>query len=122
MGERKPSDFDGGSEVTRYIVKVFATHSQTVGKGKRQRIKVTGYGYMGWNANEGVYYHESARLPGSGSFVYPGFIRAFEAAQAYLRLPETHQVAIATNSGQPVYRYFKSANGQITGYAVTEEE
>jgi hypothetical protein len=107
--------------MTSYIVNVFATSSQTIGKGKRQRIKVTGYGYQGWNTNAYLVYREHGRLEGSGSFVYPGFIRAQQAARAYLALPGTHQVAIATNSSEPVYRYFKSADGRITGYADSKE-
>lgn len=99
---------------TPYIIHVFATGTRTIGKGKRQRTQTIGYGYMGWTS---VQHYQEARLPGAGSFLYPGFIRARQAALAFLRLAETHQVCVKTNQSRDVYRWFKAADGTVSGYA-----
>lgn len=99
---------------TPYRIVVFATGTKTVGKGKRQRTVPTSYGYMGWTETQ---HYQEARLPGAGSFLYPGMHAVRQAAMAYLALPETHQVSIRTNQDKAVYRYFKHADQSITGYA-----
>ncbi len=101
--------------ITPYRLNVSATSTVTVGKGKRQRTKVRHYGYMGWTPFQLC--GQEARLPDAGSFLYPGFIRAREAAMAYLALPETTQISIRTNQDQTVYVYNKHEDGRITGYA-----
>lgn len=101
------------SHTTPYRVCVFAAGQRTIGKGKRQRTQAIGYGYMGWTP---VQHYREARLPSAGSFLYPGFIRARQAALAYLRLPETHQVCVRTNQDRAVYRWFKAQDGTVSGY------
>ena len=72
---------------TPYRINVFATGERVTGKGKRQRRHTIGYGYMGWTEHQ---YYREARLPGAGSFLYPGLHAVHRAAQAYLALPGTH--------------------------------
>ena len=98
---------------TPYRLVIFATGTRTVGRGKRQRQQTIGYGYMGWTP---VQAYQEARLPGAGSFLYPGLHAVHRAAQAYLARPETHQVSIRTDQDRSVYRYYKHADGTITGY------
>jgi hypothetical protein len=103
--------------ITPYRVAVFATSTQTKGKGKRQRTITKGYGYFGWTENRIA---EPSRLPGSGTFLYFGGIRAIVAARQYLALPETHQVQIRTNQDRKVLVYIKHPDGHITHYTTTE--
>lgn len=77
-------------------------------------IEKTGYAYMGWNPLQS---YQEARLPSAGSFLYPGIFAVRRAAMAELAKPEVHQVSIRTNQDRPVYRFFKQADGRITGYA-----
>ena len=100
------------SHHTPYRIVVFATGA--IG----HRKKVVGYGYMGWTPHQA---YREARLPGAGSFLYPGLHAAYQAAQAYLALPETHQVSIRTNQDRSVYRYFKDSAGHVTGYGDTDQ-
>ena len=99
--------------LTPYRINVFATCERTIGKGKRQRKQTVGCGYMGWTPEQ---YYREARLPGAGSFLFPGLIAVRAAAMAYLALPNVHQLAIKNNQDRTVYRYFKHADGRITGY------
>ena len=96
-----------------YRLVIFATGTRTVGRGKRQRRQTIGYGYMGWTP---VQAYQEARLPSAGSFLYPGLHAVHRAAHVYLALPETHQVSVRTGQDRSVYRYYKHADGTITGY------
>ena len=69
---------------------------------------------MGWTEQQSF---QEARLPSAGSFLYPALHAVYRAAHDYLVLPTTQQVSIRTNQDQSVYRYFKHADGTITGYA-----
>jgi hypothetical protein len=100
-----------------YRLAVFATSTRTTGKGKRQRTKITGYGYMGWTADQSA---ERSRLAGSGTFCYAGGLRAIVAARAYLALPDTQQVQIRTNQDRHVLVYYKRPTGAITCYRSEE--
>ena len=103
---------------TPYRVLVFAQGTKTTGRGKTRRTQQTGFGFVAWNPDHTV---EVGRLPGSGSFVFPGIRRARIEAMYYLgMLGNTyHQVSIRTNQDREVYRYFKHADGRITGYGAT---
>lgn len=101
------------SKYRPYRIAVFATSTTVVGKGKRQRTKVQGYGYCGWTP---VQHYVEARLPGAGSFSFPGIHAARVAAREYLALPETHQVQIRNNQDRKVWLFNKHADGRITGY------
>lgn len=100
-----------------YRLVVFATGTRVHGKGKRQRTETIGYGYISWNADEVARnMYDPGRLPGSGTFCYPGMYAAREAALRELSKLEVHQVSVRTNQDRPVYRYFKRPDGRITGY------
>lgn len=100
------------SETRRpYRIVVFARGPLVT--GKRRKPRPTGYAYMGWREEQA---YSEARLPGAGSFLYPGLHAVRRAAFEYLALPETEQVSIRTNQDRSVYRYFKQSDGRITGY------
>jgi hypothetical protein len=71
------------------------------------------YAYEAWNP---VQHYNEARLPSTGSFLYPGIVAVRKAAMEFLALPETRQVSIRTNQDRHVYRYCKHPDGKITGY------
>lgn len=104
--------------VTPYRIAVFASGTQTKGKGKRQRAITTHYAYMGWTADQSA---ERSRLEGSGTFLYNGGLRVIVAARKYLALPETTQVQIRTNQDRKVLIYFKHADGRIVCHATTDD-
>jgi hypothetical protein len=106
--------------VRPYRVIVFTQSQHTTGKGKRQRTRTIGSAYVSWSPFQRC--GQEARLPDAGSFLYPGFLRAQEAAKLALRLPGTHQVSVRTDQDTPVYRYFKHADGTVTGYADGRDE
>lgn len=87
------------------------THAQQ----RPYRISVFGSrgAYAGWTP---VQHYREARLPSSGSFLYPGIHAVRRAAMEYLALPETQQVSIRTNQDRQVYRFFKHVDGRISGY------
>lgn len=70
-------------------------------------------GYMGWTSEQ---HYQEARLPGAGSFLYPGILAARRAAMVYLDSPNVTQVSIRTNQDKTVYRYVKGTDGRVTGY------
>ena len=83
---------------TPYRIVVFAESP------RRGRRPARGYAYMGWSP---VQHFEEARLPGAGSFLYPGLHAVRRAALEYLSLPETRQVSVRTNQDREVYRFWK---------------
>lgn len=99
--------------MTPYRLIVFATGTRTTGRGKRARTKTVGYGYMGWTADQRA---EPHRLPGSGTFCFPGLQAVRRAAMEYLALPETHCVSVRTNQDRSIYRWHKGSDGRISGY------
>ena len=98
-----------------YRVIVFMQGTRTTGRGAKRKTVITGSAFVAWNPDHTV---EIARLPGSGSFIWPGIHAARRIAMHYLgMLGDTyHQVSIRTNQDREVYRFFKHANGRITGY------
>ncbi len=100
--------------LTPYRINVFATSTKTMGKGKRQKTKTTGYGNMGWTPVQHAW--DAGRLPSAGSFLWPGMKAVRDAAMAFLALPETHQVQILTDQSRKVWLFNKHADGRITGY------
>lgn len=100
---------------TPYRIVVFA--SAAINQLKRSKNKLTtetrNYAYMGWNRTQ---HYKEARLPNAGSFLYPGLFAVRKAAMEFLALPETCQVSIRTDQDKQVYRFFKSADGTISGY------
>jgi len=105
-----------------YRIVVFASGVAPATQSKHPRanpaIQLRQYAYHGWNP---VQHYNEARLPSAGSFLYPGIIAVRAAAMEYLALPETQQVSIRTNQDQRVYRYFKQADGTISGYMDDKE-
>lgn len=87
-------------------VTLFAT--RTV-KPKRGPAKTIGVGWNGWNADP-VMEQRMARLPGSGSFYWPGALRAYLAVKAMMTAdPTIHQAKIETISGREVARVYGGA-------------
>lgn len=108
--------------VTVYTLAVFAhgfRRGRTYkGRGKHNRgaysaIEPTSYGYQGWTADQSA---ERSRLPGSGTFVFNGGLRAVVAARRYLRDSRTYQVQIRTNQDRKVLVYNRQHDGRITCY------
>ena len=98
-----------------YRLNVFANGFRP---GRRRRtyseIFPCSYGFMGWTPVQ--VFDRGARLPNAGSFLYPGIVAVRKAAMEYLSNPNVHQVSVRTDQDKQVYRYFKQADGQITGY------
>jgi hypothetical protein len=86
-------------------IDVFATREVTI--GRRRKPTTVCVGWQGWNADP-IMADRMARLPGSGSFYWPGAIRALTAAKRLLREDETiHQIKIETISGQEIARVYR---------------
>ena len=97
-----------------YRINVFANGFRPVKRLKnRTVIEPTTYGYQLWQPTQT---YQEARLPNAGSFLFAGMHEARRAAMAALAIPATTQVSIRTNQDRQVYRYFKQADGRITGY------
>jgi hypothetical protein len=76
-------------------------------------IEPCSWGIQGWNPDNR---HEPGRLPDSGCFTWVGIVAVRKAAMEYLASPSVTQVSVRTNQDKQVYRYFKHADGRITGY------
>jgi hypothetical protein len=101
-----------------YRVQVFATGLARGKNRKRYSELVTrDYGYGLWNPEQ---HYQEARLPGAGSFLFPGMFAARAAAMDVLSKAGTRQVCIRTNQDRPVYRFYKHADGTVTGYGYSE--
>ena len=105
-------DAIGGGAMTPYRAIVFASGFRTTGKGKRAKTVRTGYAYVAWNPNHTV---ESARLLGSGSFLWPGIHAVRRAALNHLILPGVEQVSIRTNQDREVFRFYREQLAHYTG-------
>ena len=83
---------------------VFATRDVPV--GKRGGVKRVGVGWYGWNADP-VMEAAMSRLPGQGSFYWPGALAAYVAAKAMLRTDtRIHQIKLETISGREIGRIY----------------
>lgn len=104
--------------MTPYQVIVFQQGTRTTGRGKARRTVPTGSAFVAWNPSNEC---EAPAREGYGSFLWPGLRAARAVAMDYLtRLGCVyHQVSIRTNQDREVYRYFKHADGRITGYGAT---
>ena len=85
----------------------------TKGHGIYTAIEPCSWGIMGWNPENS---HEPGRLPTSGCFTWVGIVAVRKAAMEYLNRPNVTQVSVRTNQDKQVYRYFKQADGRVTGY------
>ncbi len=102
-------------ECTRQPYRLMAsgTSLRTTGRGKRKRAQLVGWGIMGWTTEQP---YNEARLPGAGSFLFPGLHAVRQAAMDYLNRPNIQQVAIRTNQDRSLYIFNKYADGSIHGY------
>ena len=80
-----------------------------IGRGPSHRgaysvITPITYAYCGWTEDQTA---EPWRLPGSGTFCFPGLHAVHRAARAYLAMLATEQVSVRTNQDREVYRYWK---------------
>jgi len=94
--------------MTPYRLIVFGT-TTTPAKGRRPAT-VQRWAIMGWTADQTA---EGHRLPGSGTFLYHGGIRACMAARAYLAAG-ADAVSVRTNQDRPVLYYTKDPAGRVT--------
>lgn len=79
-----------------------------------------GYAFMGWHAEQDPIV-DASRLPGAGSFCYPGLHAVQRAAAEYLARPDVDQVSVRTNQDRQVWHYFKQADGRVRGYRADQE-
>ena len=83
---------------------VFAMRNVPV--GKRGKVKRVSVGWHGWNTDPAM---EAAmsRLPGQGSFYWPGALAAYHAAKALLQADTSiHQIKLETISGREIGRLY----------------
>lgn len=74
-------------------------------RGKRTVMQ--GVAWQGWNPDP-LLELRMARLPGSGSFYWPGAVRAYSAVRAMMRADATiRQAKIETISGREIARVYK---------------
>lgn len=83
-------------------ITIFAERPVTKGRGRARRTTLQGVAWQGWNADprqEAAH----ARLPGSGSFYWPGPREAYRAAVVAMRADDTiRAVRIEGIGAQPV--------------------
>lgn len=91
----------------------YVTKRERIRPAPHVTIELQHFGYDGWNP---IQHYNEARLPGAGSFLYPGLHAVRKAAMDALALPGVHQVSIRTNQDRRVYLFNKHADGRITGY------
>lgn len=110
------STYSGLNGVRPYRLVVFA---QGLKRGKRSpkvcQLNRQGVAWIGWTPHQ--HCGQEARLPGAGSFLYPGFLKARQAAFQYLQQPCVTQVSVRTDQDRSIYRWVKQTDGRITGYA-----
>jgi hypothetical protein len=100
-----------------YRIIVAATGQRTVGRGKWQRTQTIGYAVVAWNGDdEARKLFDPGRLPGAGTFCWPGLTAARRAALAQFADPTVHQVQVRTNQDRPVYLWNRHSDGRISGY------
>lgn len=100
--------------LTPYRVNVFAQGWRVTNRLKRvTRIERVGYGYQLWTEKQS---YSEARLPGAGSFLFPGLHAVRDAALAELSKPNVHQVQVLTDQSRKVWLFNKNTDGRITGY------
>jgi hypothetical protein len=99
---------------TPYRIVVF---SKKLVAGKRSKkyteLVQRSYAFDAWREEQS---YQEARLPGAGSFLYPGIFAVRTAALQFLAQPEVHQVSIRTNQDKKVYLFNKHADGSVSGY------
>lgn len=105
------------STLRPYRLLVGKTGQRVVGKGRRRRTVECGYGFVAWNPEQP--YGTQARLPGAGSFTWPGVHAARAEAMRQLEAG-ADQVSIRTEQDKQVYRFFRQADGTISGYGGQE--
>ena len=76
-------------------------------------------GYQLWTPEQ---HFSEGRLPGAGSFLFPGIHAARRAALDTFLRPDTVQVQVRTNQDRTVYLWNKWRDGSITGYSYTRQE
>lgn len=97
-----------------YRITVFATKLSAGRRYKKYtQLVQRHYAFDGWHEEQS---YQEARLPGAGSFLYPGIFAARAAALEFLALPGTTQVQVKTNQDKKVYLFNKHADGTVTGY------
>lgn len=101
-----------------YRILVIAHGILMTGKSRNRKPTPTTYGYFGWTP---IQSYREARLPSSGSFLYPGIVAVRKAAMEYLSQPEVTQVQIRTNQDRKVYLWNKHKDGRISGYAPSND-
>ena len=74
------------------------------GKHPYTKVEPTTMSWVAWNLDHTV---ESARLPGSGSFVWPGLHAVRTEALRLMAASNVSQVSIRTNQDRSIYVYRK---------------
>lgn len=98
---------------TPYRVFASGTSYRVVGRGNRRHQEPRGYAYVVWNPDSTV---EPSRLPGSGTFLWPGLHAARRAALAQFDDQAVHQVSVRTNQDRTVYIWNRNRHGVVTGH------
>jgi hypothetical protein len=104
----------GDAGLTPYRLIVFAKKFYPIKRRKHvTEIALQEYAFMAWTPHQ---HYPEARLPSAGSFLFPGMHAARAEAMNYLTRPDVKQVSVRTDQDREVYRYFRHADGRVTGY------
>jgi hypothetical protein len=99
---------------TLYRLVIITDRYRPVREYKRwTKIECTSVCWMGWTPTQA---YREARLPGAGSFLYPGIHAVRRAAMEAFSQPGVRQVSVRTNQDKSVYLFNRHADGKITGY------
>lgn len=86
-------------------------------RGARTTIARVRAGYVAWSDDQTP---EPARLPGSGTFLFAGALRAVARVHREFRDPRVVQVSLRTNQDRTLLVYNRQADGRITHYSAEE--
>lgn len=86
-------------------------------KGAQSVLEPVDFSFHAWNdSDEARQLYDLGRLPGAGTFCWPGLHAVRAEAMRQVSQSGIHQISVRTNQDRRVYRYFKQPDGRIAGY------
>ena len=97
-----------------YRLVVCADRFRPVKRLKRMTmIEKTTVAWFSWTPEQ---FYQEARLPGAGSFFYPGLFAVREAAMDAFKDSSVRQVQVRTNQDKKLWLWNRHSDGTISGY------